>query len=189
MSSLRNYAHGVIGFVVPTLCLAVAIPVLVHELGREGFGIYFFATSLAGTVALFEIGITNAVVRHVASDIAQDQRQQARDAVLASVQFHLLLGLLAGGIVWVLAPWLAATFGGATVATADVETTFRLAALLITPALLLGTSIAFFKGLQRFDLVACAASLLAIGTYGGAVAAATLYTLSIVDTALIALLS
>lgn len=178
---------GIAGFILPTLFLIAAIPVLVATIGREGFGIFFFAASLSGTIALLDIGIGNASVRYIAADLGQDLTVRAGSVITASVLFYGALGLVGATTIWILAPWLSATFGGTSIPREETERAFRLSALQMIPGFGVASAIAIFKGMQRFGQVASVVSIIAAGTYGGAILAAKTTEVSLSDISAISL--
>jgi len=169
MSSIaRNSFYGLLGFVIPTVVMLVAYPVLVHHLGAAAFGIYILATSISGTLAFLDFGFSSATVKLVAEDMAKEHRKAAAEVIVASLIFYGGLGALGAIGIWVLSPWLVSLFSVDPAMQADAIGAFRLTAIQFVAFLLTTVFISLFKGLQRFELSTLVLSSLSILTYGGA---------------------
>jgi O-antigen/teichoic acid export membrane protein len=183
----HNSLFGLMGFALPSAVMLIAYPVLVHYLGTERFGIYFLATSVSGTVAMLDFGMSSATVKLVSEDLATGNKRAAAETIITSLAFYGGLGILGAALIWLFSPWLVSLFSVGPALHAEAVLVFRLAAIQLV-VFLLSTSLVFtFKGMQRFDQSTLALSSLSILTYGGAVTGVALAGVGLVGVTLISL--
>ncbi len=169
MSLRRNTVFGALGFLVPTLLVFAAYPVVLRRLGAGDMGVYILATTLSGSFAFLELGLTTVTTKLLAEAMARGERERAADAVATSAAFYLGLGACGFAALWLLAPALARWARAADPAAAAAV--FRIAAALLVTSYLNNVALSVLKGLQRFDLASGQAILLSALVWGGAVAA------------------
>jgi O-antigen/teichoic acid export membrane protein len=89
--------------VVAAVCTLVVMPVLLHALGTNGFGVWGAAASLAWLVGLADFGTSYALVTLVARSVARDEIAEARREIgggLTQGGYLTALLLAAAGLVW-----------------------------------------------------------------------------------------
>lgn len=101
---LSNYAR----FGIAILCTLVLTPIVVRDLGTEGFGLWTLLLCISGYLELFDLGLTAGAMRSIAL-MGFDQREQKNRLVntllvssMAIAPFVLLAG--AGIGVWLASP-------------------------------------------------------------------------------------
>jgi O-antigen/teichoic acid export membrane protein len=171
----RNSGFGLVSFVVPSLVLLVAYPLLIHRIGADAFGIFVLASGLASSMALLDPGLTPATTHFVARDMAAGRRDDAARAITTSLVLYMAIGLVGSGAIWLAAPWMASTFAGGAVDRDAAAWVFRLAGVQIEAWFLINVCAGTFKGLHRFDWAALVISALAVASYGPAIVASALW--------------
>lgn len=167
MNLRRNTVFGALGFVLPTVVVLLAYPVVLRSLGAGAMGIYILAISFSGTFAFLEFGLVTITTKLVAEASASREPERASDAIVTSLAFYLSLGVAGVAVLWSLSPALAGWVGAPDpVAGARA---FRIASLLIVCAYANNVAGAVLKGLHRFDLAAAQATTLSAASWGGAV--------------------
>ncbi len=154
------------GFVIPTVVMLIAYPVLVYRLGTAQLGIYFLATSVSSTLAFMDFAISSAVLKFVAEDIAKRDQKAAAETIVTSLAFYGGLGIFGALLIWFLSPWLVPLFSIEPPLQTDAVQVFRLAAIQFPAFVLTMNLISLFKGMQRFDHSTLALSSLSVLTYG-----------------------
>ena len=183
MSLRRNTAYGVLGFVLPSLVVFLAYPVVLRAVGAEAFGVFLLASGLAGSIAFLELGFTTAIVRFLAEDLARDDRESAGSIVSTALAFYAALGVPAFAAVWFLAPVLARLARVTPGNEAQAVTVFRIAAFQLAAGYQLGAFVAVFKGVQRFEASTWVQTAGSVLTWGTAAAGVTLAAWTIVPVA------
>ena len=105
-SVVRNSLWNFAGQILPLAIAAVAIPVLIHHLGVERFGVLTLVWILVGYFSLFDLGIGRAVTKLLAERIALQDHEGAANLVWTAMACMLFLGACFGGVLFALAPWL-----------------------------------------------------------------------------------
>lgn len=102
----RNTVWNLIGSAAPMLVALFCIPVLIHHLGNERFGILTLAWTIIGYASLFDLGLGRALTQLVASKLGCGQDSEIPALVWTSLIAMLLMGCTATVAVALTAPWL-----------------------------------------------------------------------------------
>lgn len=183
----RNIFFATIGFLIPTVVLFIAYPVFISHLGLELFGIYTLATSLSGSLAFLGFGFFSATIKFVSHYISEKDYRSAGSVLITALFYYGVVGIICGTTVWSLAPWLVLKFQVSPVFQEDGIWIFRLGGLQIIAVFLINVYLAFFKGLQKFDVSALIRSGLSIFSYGGGILAILIFGANARDIAAITL--
>jgi O-antigen/teichoic acid export membrane protein len=105
-SVARNTLWNFGGQLFPLALAAVAIPVLVHHLGVDRFGVLTLVWILVGYFSLFDLGIGRAVTKLLAERIALRDAEGAANLIWTAIACMVLLGIGFGLVLFALAPWL-----------------------------------------------------------------------------------
>ena len=102
----RNTVWNLIGNGAPLIVAVFSIPVLIHGLGKDRFGVLALAWALIGYASLFDMGLGRALTQLVAKKLGSGEDHEI--PALAWTSLLLMLGLGAAGTVAVIAisPWL-----------------------------------------------------------------------------------
>lgn len=150
----RHTALSFAGFVVPLAVALLAIPVTVSALGPARFGLLGLAWAVVEYGGFFDFGLSRATVRFVADALARDPR---RNLQIIPVAFftQLASGLLAGLLVWAVAPYLvAAVFKIPAELQLEAGAMFTAVGANLTVVIAIGALRGALEGAQRFDLSA-----------------------------------
>jgi O-antigen/teichoic acid export membrane protein len=187
MSMRRNTIHGALGFLIPTLVVFAAYPVVLRGVGGAALGIYILASTLSGSLAFLEFGLSTATMKFVAEEVGANRPRGVAEVVNVSLVFYGTLGFAGLLVVWLAAPALARWSRAPPELAATAILVFRIAAVQFVPAYVLGVFGAVFKGLQRFEYASVMNSLLTALTWGGGVLAVMAFRASVAGVALVGL--
>jgi O-antigen/teichoic acid export membrane protein len=103
----RNVVWNLIGNGAPLIVAVFSIPILIHGLGKDRFGVLTLAWALIGYASLFDIGLGRALTQLVAKKLGSGEDREI--SALAWTSLLLMLALGAAGTVAIIAisPWLA----------------------------------------------------------------------------------
>lgn len=102
-----NLAWNLTGESIPVLAAVVAIPVLVHRLGADRFGIMTLSWMIAGYFGLFDLGLGRALTKAMAQELSLGLDAKAAKLFWTSLAMMLALGAAAGITLAMMTPWLA----------------------------------------------------------------------------------
>src|SRR3954471_1066211 len=90
---VRNGAVNVAGQVVAMLAGLALVPLLLHELGAESYGVLLLALTCAGFAAFLDLGAGSAITREVAAG-APDRRTFLTSAATLLIGFGATVAVL-----------------------------------------------------------------------------------------------
>src|SRR5208283_2531536 len=99
-------AWNLVGESLPVLAAVVAIPMLVHRLGADRFGVLTLSWMIAGYFGLFDFGLGRALIKAMAQELSIGRLAAAAELFWTSLAMMLVLGAAAGVTLAMLAPWL-----------------------------------------------------------------------------------
>ena len=88
------------------LAALVAIPILVHRLGADRFGVLTISWMIAGYFGLFDFGLGRALTKAMAQELSLGRDAKAAELFWTSLVMMLTLGVAAGISLAMIAPWL-----------------------------------------------------------------------------------
>jgi O-antigen/teichoic acid export membrane protein len=104
----RNVLANLLGTGWLALLQILVVPVYVGLIGVEGFAIIGFHVTLQAAFRILELGLTPTINREFARyGVRPEAALEARDFTRTFAAIYWMLGLVAGGIVWLAAPLLA----------------------------------------------------------------------------------
>ncbi len=101
-----NLAWNLIGESMPVLAAVVAIPILVHRLGADRFGVLTLSWAIAGYFGLFDFGLGRALTKAMAQELSLGRDARAGALLGTALAMMLAFGIVAGVALEFLAPWL-----------------------------------------------------------------------------------
>jgi O-antigen/teichoic acid export membrane protein len=102
-----NLAWNLAGEVLPALAAVIAIPVLVHQLGAERFGVLTVSWMMAGYFGLFDLGLGRALTQTMAQNYSRGRDASAAVMFWTVFATMLLFGVIAAVALAMPASWLA----------------------------------------------------------------------------------
>jgi O-antigen/teichoic acid export membrane protein len=141
--------------VVLVMLSLISTPVLLHHLGVQAYGVYVLALTFGGLLALFDLGLTPAVVSFLSHAHHQGDEQASQRILSTAFTVFLLIGILGGLGLLALVPWLVTGLLHVPEGLRD-QATFALSLSTVGFAInmWLGAFCAVPFALERYDLVA-----------------------------------
>jgi O-antigen/teichoic acid export membrane protein len=147
-------------------------PILVHRLGADGFGFYTIVGTIAGYLAVLDLGLGVASVKYISEFNGRGDTAAVQRLIGTAVAMYLALGAIGAGVLAAVAPYLGRLLGVSSMPHA--LTILELAAA----GFLLAMPLSFFNAvptaLQRLDITS--RRNLIFGTINAAGAVALLET-------------
>jgi O-antigen/teichoic acid export membrane protein len=147
----RSTFHNLLGVGLPLIVALATIPYLANRMGSEAFGLLGIAWLLLSYAG--ELGFGRATTRFVAEAL-QREADALSEIVWTNVLLQAGLAVIAGALLWILAPALSErVLKIPPTLVADARTTFRILALGMPAVLLAAAFRGVLEASQRFDLV------------------------------------
>lgn len=105
----RGTALNLLGMGAPLVAGFVAIPLLVHALGVERFGVLTLAWIITGYFSLFDLGLGRALTQLIAARVSLSGEVKAPAVVWPALGLMLCMGLAGAVALAAVAPWLVAS--------------------------------------------------------------------------------
>lgn len=102
--SLRNIGWNLAGFGLPLVVAVVCIPPLVAALGPARFGLLTLIWAVVSYFGVFDLGLGRALTQQVSAAMGANRESSVPGIAVTGLLVMLLLGLAAGGLMWLLAP-------------------------------------------------------------------------------------
>lgn len=104
MSLSKNTIWNIAGNALPLAVGAITIPLLIHRIGLERFGILTLLWTIIGYFSLFDFGIGRAITQQVAGCLGENRHADAPAIMKAGLEFTILTGI-GGGIILLFAAY------------------------------------------------------------------------------------
>jgi O-antigen/teichoic acid export membrane protein len=150
----RNTIMNLIGQALPLVVGVVTIPLVVHGLGTDRFGLLSLAWVVLGYFTIFDLGLGRATTKYVSEALGKGEGDQVPQIIWTAVTFQAALGFLGALVLFGITDLLVERvlnippelFG-------EAKDTFHLLALSIPLVLVSSSFSGVLEAAQRFDLV------------------------------------
>jgi O-antigen/teichoic acid export membrane protein len=150
----RNNGYNILAQVIVIVLAIWAIPILVHGLGGERFGVLAILWAFVGYFSLLDLGISRANTKFLAEAIALGDNTISSKIVWTSLTLSAGFGLISMFAIIAMTPFLVSdVFKIAPEFYKEVTWSFSIAAVSIPFMLILGTIKGIQMAFQRFDMV------------------------------------
>lgn len=105
MKLVRHSLYNALGLGLPLLVAVFCIPILIHKLGNANFGLLTLIWAVVSYFGLFDLGLGRALTQRLSVVLTHEQHQEAGPLVGTASLLMAGLGLVAGILMAVLAPW------------------------------------------------------------------------------------
>ncbi len=102
----RNTILNLVGEGAPFLVALVTLPIVIHALGVDRYGVLTLSATVVGYFGLFDFGLGRAATRFISEAAASSDRQEIPGLFWTSLFMTLAFGVAGGLVLAVLAPWL-----------------------------------------------------------------------------------
>ena len=148
----RNAISNGFGIVVPALAWFIIVPVLVHHLGEDGYGIYTIAISFAGILGFLELGLTSAAIKFVAQVDIRDNKEKLEKLVSSNLCFYIGIGSVVTLLSVFLSPYIAPyMFPESGINRSELILVVKLIGIILSLTLLRNAISSVLMGLHRYD--------------------------------------
>lgn len=171
----RGALWNMLGHALPLASALLALPLLIHGLGTDRFGVLTLVWAAVGYFGLFDFGLGRALTQAVASRLGHGAREGLSTLVWTALLMMALLGVGFGLLVAASVPWLVGHVLHIPEALQrETAISFYLVAIAL-PALTTATGLrGILEAHQRFGLINAVRIPLSILSFLGPVAAVSL---------------
>ena len=146
----RNVVANVVNAAASILLAAISVPLALHYVGLDGFGVWTLAQTALVYVATAETGFGPAVQRYVSVARGAGHLPSATPVVWSAAGFYFLLGGLLAAVTALAAPSIVALFDVPPDLQDDAVDMFRITGVTMLLALLASGLANVLQGMERF---------------------------------------
>jgi O-antigen/teichoic acid export membrane protein len=164
----RNTVWNLVGNGAPLIVAVFSIPILIHGLGKDRFGVLTLAWALIGYASLFDIGLGRALTQLVAKKLGSGEEHEIPALAWTSLLLMTALGAVGAVAIVAISPWLVVRELNIP-AELQRETlqSFRLLALSIPFVITTAGLRGLLEAHQRFGIISALRIPLGIFTFAG----------------------
>ena len=152
---IKNSFFNVIGWVWITLLSIITVPIVIHHIGIEQYGILALVFLLLGYFAFLDLGMGEAVVKFVSEYYAKNDLKQINKVINSILVIYMIVGLIGVTLIIFFAKFYAIRLFKISPEYAQIA---RLSFYIAAVGFLLNLIMAVFskipEGMQRFDITA-----------------------------------
>ncbi len=150
---VRNTLFNYLAVISTALINIVALPIIIHGLGNDRYGIYVATMSIIGYVALLDLGIGTSLTKFVAEYNAKKDYQRLNEIFgTAFVLYVILGGIGAVFLVAISSTLVQRVFQIPRELWAEARGVLWISAFSLMSGLILGIYANILNGLQRHDI-------------------------------------
>ena len=150
----RNTLLNLIGQALPLIVGVVTIPLVVHGLGTERFGLLSLAWVILGYFTVFDLGLGRAITKYVAEALGKGENAQVPEIIWTAVTFQAALGIIGAIVLFGITDLLVErVLNIPPELLVEAKDTFHLLALSIPLVLVSSSFSGVLEAAQRFDMV------------------------------------
>jgi O-antigen/teichoic acid export membrane protein len=170
----RNAVYNLIGYGVAAAYILVLLPIVVHYLGTERFGLWVLIMALTGYVGLVDLGLSLSFTKYVSQYISERRFDNVSSVFRHGIFFYLGISVLIIVLGGVLAPYV---FDALSVPSEQLELAgraFLVALFGFGVNAIVYVFLSLLSGIQRMDVVNIFTSVAFVVKFGAIVAALVL---------------
>lgn len=150
----RNAVLNLIGQGAPMLVALFAIPLLIHGLGVDRFGVLTLAWMVIGYFSLFDLGLGRALTQVISEKLGSEREEEIPALVWTGLALMVVLGVFGALVVFLLSPWLVHSILKVPLGLqAETLHAFYLLAASIPIVISTAGLAGVLSALQRFDIL------------------------------------
>jgi len=151
---VKNTGLNFLGLVVPALIGLVTVPVVIHFLGTDRFGLFAIILTVFGYFALFDLGLGKAAIKFSAEAMGRGEMNELPRILWTSVGLQMVFGLMGMALMIAVTPFLAErVLKIAPANLAEAKGSLVMMALSLPFAIVTPAIRGVLEAGQRFDLV------------------------------------
>ena len=162
----RNALWSFAGLVVPLLVAVLAVPYLIHTMGKERFGLLALIWMGIGYFSLFDMGLGRALTKLVAEHLGREDHESLQELIWTSLWLMICMGAIAMCGMLAISPYLISNLLNVpTEIRAEGVEAFRVLALGLPIVILTAAFVGILEAHHRFASIAVIRALLGTLTF------------------------
>ena len=148
----RNLAAGVASTAWTAIVTICTVPLYLHYLGVEAYGLIGFYTALQGVFAVLDLGLSQSMNREVARAASDEERPRARDLLHTLAFGYWMVAVAIGAGMWLASSWISQHWLSTSIDAGRLSTAIALMGLTVACRFPLGLYLGALIGARRMGL-------------------------------------
>lgn len=146
----KNFFFNLVGMALPIVSSLVTVPIYIHHMGVERYGVLSVVWILLGYLGFLDFGLSRASA-HALARLAHAPAEERGRVLMSALYLNAGLGLVGGGVIYLGAGILfKSVFGLPPEIWAEVQTSLPWIASMLPLALLTGVGVGALESRERF---------------------------------------
>jgi O-antigen/teichoic acid export membrane protein len=147
-----NLAAGVASTAWTAIVTIGTVPVYLHYLGVEAYGLIGFYTALQAMLAVLDLGLSQSINREVARATSDDEHVRVRDLLHTLAIGYWMVAAAIGVGMWATAPWISRHWLSTSINADTLSNVIALMGLTVACRFPLGLYLGALTGARRIGL-------------------------------------
>lgn len=148
-----NFFWNIVGKGWSALLALIYIPILVHGLGDEAYGIYAILAVLLSYFQFLELGFGRALEKYSAEALGAGEPEKIQEYFSTAFWLQMMVGVLSAGLLWLAGPSLVPLLKMSSDSQPKAMEAIRLAGLSFGFSIAASTPAGVIRAYQRFDVL------------------------------------
>jgi O-antigen/teichoic acid export membrane protein len=150
----RNTVLNFLGLIIPVVVGVLTVPIIIHYLGTERYGIFSLVLAVFGYFSIFDLGLGRATTKFIAEALGRGEIQNIPKYLWTTVAFQGVLGVCGAVLLILLTPVLVGRIIHIPPQNiAEAKMTFYILAVSLPFVIVTPSFRGVLEAAQRFDLV------------------------------------
>ncbi|NMB89888.1 MAG: oligosaccharide flippase family protein [Chloroflexi bacterium] len=148
----RNVISNALGTIAPALAWILVVPVLVHSLGEQNYGVFTIAISFSGILGFLELGLTSAATKYIAEVETRTNTERLEKIISNNLTLYLAIGVVVTSLCFLFAPQIATLlFRDSGLDARSLNLLVQLIGVILSLTLVKNALASVLMGFQRYD--------------------------------------
>jgi O-antigen/teichoic acid export membrane protein len=152
-SLVAGTTWNVLGQALPLAAAVFTIPLLIAKLGEDRFGFLSLAWAVIGYFSIFDLGLGRALIQLLSRRLGTEAEAEIGGVTRTAQRLLLALGILGGGVLALLAPWIAVKLNTPPALLGEATNSLFVLAFGVPVVILSASSMGVLTALHRFDII------------------------------------
>lgn len=163
----KNVFYNIAGQALPVFAAAFSIPVLIHKIGADRFGLLTIAWMVVGYFSLFDLGLGRALTKLTSDRLGSGRSQEVPALVSGGLSLMLVFGTLGAVTIGLLSGEITRLLHTPFKYASETRNSFILLAASIPAVILTSGLRGILEAYQRFDITNVIRTPLGLWTFAG----------------------
>lgn len=105
-NAYRNIMFSGLGYIIPLIISLATIPIMIHKMGTDIYGLYIICVSLIGFMVFVDLGVGQAIIKYVSQYEITGENTKVKPILDIALMLYAGLGLVISSFIMIFSSWL-----------------------------------------------------------------------------------